>query len=528
MDSAMSRSHPTPTQGSVAGASCSIVVPNQDEIQSLSEEESECPSGRSHPRRIRQPNSNARLYSISFREDGGSFIEEIAPRSGRRTPSQKSQPGRPRRSSVALPTETGADFEVNETAPLLSKSVGSPSYSSMTDGKVEKPRDGSPFIFCIHGNKFGVARCCEEMDMGANAGVQSLPTLGHGIGNDGFTVDIADGQRDEHDHDSGTSRGLHCHANANPPGVDKRARNKLLVALVLCVVFMIIEILGGVFSGSLAIMTDAAHLLTDIAAFCVSLFSIYMASRPATQTMSFGYHRIEVLGAIVSVLLIWLVTGALVIVAIERIINKDFEINAGIMLLTSGLGLLFNIVMGCTLHQHAHSHGGEDHGHSHASGENINVTAAYIHVIGDFIQSLGVFVAALLIYFKPEWHLADPICTFLFSFLVLATTANILKRTLQVLMEGIPNGVSFQVVQDALNNIEGIVSVHNIRIWSLTTQKIAMSAHLAIAPGTNAQAVLMEASQKIRSQYDIHEMTLQVEDYMEDMKDCTNCQNPVK
>lgn len=102
--------------------------------------------------------------------------------------------------------------------------------------------------------------------------------------------------------------------------------------------------LGGVISGSLAIMTDAAHLLTDVAAFCVSLFSIYMAGRPATQTMSFGYHRIEVLGAIVSVLLIWLVTGALVIVAIERIVSGDFEIDAGIMLITSGLGLLFNVM----------------------------------------------------------------------------------------------------------------------------------------------------------------------------------------
>lgn len=145
--------------------------------------------------------------------------------------------------------------------------------------------------------------------------------------------------------------------------------------------------------------------------------------------------------------------------------------------------------MGCTLHQHGHGHGGGhghshggsiEHGHSHSEAENINVRAAYIHVIGDFIQSFGVFVAAILIYYKPEWSIADPICTFLFSILVLFTTFNIIKDTLQVLMEGIPKGIDFNEVRAIFLSIPGVKRVHNLRIWALSLDKTALSAHLAI------------------------------------------------
>ena len=175
-----------------------------------------------------------------------------------------------------------------------------------------------------------------------------------------------------------------------------RARNKLIFASVLCVLFMSAEVVGGVLSNSLAIATDAAHILTDFASFMISLFAIWMAARPKSQKMSFGWHRAEVLGAIVSVLMIWVVTGILFYMAVLRIINMDFEIDTTVMLITSGLGVLVNIIMGASLHQHGHTHGGghdAEHGHSHGAHgdkENINVKAAFIHVIGDFLQSLGL------------------------------------------------------------------------------------------------------------------------------------------
>merc|ERR1740137_243218 len=199
--------------------------------------------------------------------------------------------------------------------------------------------------------------------------------------------------------------------------------------------------------------------------------------------------------------------------------------------------------MGAGLHQHGHSHGGghghshnthaedgnESHAHAHAQEkENINVKAAFIHVVGDFLQSLGVFTAALVIYFKPEWSIIDPICTFVFSVLVLATTISILRNTIGVLLEATPSGISHDIVKNTFLNVEGIKQVHNLRIWSLTTDKTALAAHLVIEKGLDAQQVLQDATKKIRSKYELYEMTLQVEEFQNDMMACDQCKDPAE
>lgn len=355
---------------------------------------------------------------------------------------------------------------------------------------------------------------------------------------------------------SQASQEEHCHS---PDGVeiDHSARKKLIIASILCLLFMILEIVGGLLANSLAIATDAAHLLTDFASFMISLFSIWLAHRPATKRMSFGWYRAEVIGAVTSVLLIWVVTGVLVYMAVQRIILEEYEINATIMLITAGVGILVNIIMGVSLQvggvPHGHSHGGHggsehsDHGalavktdcngsidmekaspqraavrSSRGSG-NINVRAALIHVIGDFLQSLGVFVAALIIFFKPEYRIADPLCTFLFSVLVLLSTIAILREALTVLMEGKPSSIDFRQVLTLLAEQPGVHMVHNLRIWALSMDKIALSAHIVIRPNEDAMQILKSCSRMIRSNYDIFELTLQVEEYHEIMEDCAKC-----
>jgi len=363
---------------------------------------------------------------------------------------------------------------------------------------------------CLHGNDYN--DCCGKTVQTAVAGSTDL-------------------QNDSHPG--------HCHTN-DLPTVDRKARYRLIIASVLCLFFMIGEIVGGYLADSLAIMTDAAHLLTDFASFMISLFAIYVATRPNSKRMNFGWYRAEVIGALTSVLLIWVVTGVLVFLAIQRIMNKDYDIKADIMLITSGVGVAVNIIMGATLHTHGHSHGGGSSGHSHSgeahaeegvqhkhSGTNLNVRAAFIHVIGDFIQSIGVFIAALIIFFKPAWGIVDPICTFLFSILVLLTTFAIMKDTLTVLMEGLPKGVDFNDVHKTFFTIEGVVQVHNLRIWSLSMDKIALSAHVVVDPGTNPQDVLKRASQIVREKYSFFEMTLQIEDMKEEMNSCAECKLPV-
>uniref|UniRef100_A0A4W3JIR8 Probable proton-coupled zinc antiporter SLC30A3 n=1 Tax=Callorhinchus milii TaxID=7868 RepID=A0A4W3JIR8_CALMI len=337
----------------------------------------------------------------------------------------------------------------------------------------------------------------------------------------------------------------HCHTRISSEIENRekqQARRKLYVAAIVCLIFMVGEIVGGYFAHSLAIMTDAAHLLTDFGSMLVSLFSLWISARPATKAMNFGWHRSEILGALVSVLSIWVVTGVLVYLAIQRLISKDFEIEGHVMLITSGCAVGVNIIMAVILHQstplhsyvHRHSHGG---GFSYEKLENgavdscttgaghhgnTSVRAAFVHVIGDLLQSIGVFVAAIIIFFKPSCKIADPISTFLFSIFVLGTTSTILKDVFRVLMEGTPKGMNFNVVKDVLLSIEGVKAMHSLHLWSLTLSQSVLSVHIAI----DAQTVLKEATDSLQSKFTFHTTTIQVEKYSDDMLDCTQCQDP--
>ncbi|XP_025415832.1 zinc transporter 2-like isoform X2 [Sipha flava] len=382
---------------------------------------------------------------------------------------------------------------------------------TMTGAFVRQPSNssGKQLVYCIHGKPSG---CCATLvsaeDKNSN---HEKP-------------DLTDGKS------SITIFNEHCHPNRDSTSDHQKARRKLIFASILCLIFMAGESVGGYLSSSLAIATDASHLLTDFASFMISLCAIWVASRPATQSMPFGWYRAEVLGALTSVLLIWVVTGILLYLAVERIMNMTYTIDADIMLITSAVGLCVNIVMGFTLHQHSHSHGGIT-SHSHETSgprsTNINVRAAYIHVLGDIIQSLGVLIAAVVVYFKPEWKIVDPICTFFFSILVLVTTFNILRDTMIVLMEGMPKGVNFVDVLETFMSIDGVVRVHNLRVWALSPDKIALAAHLAVVPGVNTTAVLKDASRRMYKKYNFFDCTLQIEEFETQMENCVQCQ-PLK
>ncbi|XP_018431211.1 PREDICTED: zinc transporter 2-like, partial [Nanorana parkeri] len=288
----------------------------------------------------------------------------------------------------------------------------------------------------------------------------------------------------------------HCHGTCLPSDCQQKhqARRKLYFACVVCFIFMIGEVAGGYIAHSLAIMTDAAHLLTDLGSMCVSIFSLWISTRPPTKHMTFGWHRSEILGALASVFSIWIVTGVLVYLAAARIINNDYDIDGHVMLITSGCAVVVNIIMAYILHQSA-----SFHGHSHGSGYekigdspsgglplhlgphgNTSVRAAFIHVLGDLLQSIGVMVAAIIIYFKPQYKIADPVCTFLFSIFVLATTTTILRDVFWVLMEGTPRSIAYNSVKEVLLTVQGVRSVHCLRLWALTLSQNVVSVHLAI------------------------------------------------
>jgi len=361
---------------------------------------------------------------------------------------------------------------------------------------------------------------------------------------------------------------LHCHTKDKTRLSDTRvAQRKLTIASIVCLLFMIAEFVGGYLSNSLAIMTDAAHLLSDFGGFMISLFALWLGTRKPSKKLSFGWHRAEVMGALLSVLIIWVLTGILVYEAIMRVKEQKYEIDPIIMLVTSAVGVAVNIILGLTLHgsghghshglggghshgnndtsDHSHSHspggGGHSHGHGHSSSEetdeilkgtksklkkDLNVRAAFIHVLGDLVQSIGVFIAALVIYFKPTWKIADPICTFLFSILVLFTTFTIMKDIVVVLMEGTPKGLDFKEVMEDLQNIRSVRMIHNLHIWSLTMGTAALSVHLAIDDTRPTHSVLREAQVLIAKKYEIYHSTIQVEKFHDQMENCSMCEEP--
>lgn len=331
----------------------------------------------------------------------------------------------------------------------------------------------------------------------------------------------------------------HCHVNKKTTAEVQKARRQLIISSCLCLIFMLAEIIGGYLSNSLAIMTDAAHLLSDLAGFLISLFALWVGQKAPTRRMSFGYYRAEILGAVVSVLFIWVLTGVLVYMAVDRVRFPDYEIDADTMLIVSGGGVVINIIMGlvlhnpCGRHHHGHSHGLQpaqnqiEESTNSQTFQNINVRAAFIHVLGDLVQSIGVLIAAFIIRYKPEYKLADPICTFIFSLLVIFTTLSIMKDAVHVLMEGFPRNLNYGDVKNALTNVKGVKAAHSLHIWSLTVDKNTLSVHLAVDPDMDPHAVLQEAQLLIRRMYKIYHCTIQVEKYDPTcMTDCQACLGP--
>ncbi|NXY85815.1 ZNT8 protein, partial [Alcedo cyanopectus] len=334
----------------------------------------------------------------------------------------------------------------------------------------------------------------------------------------------------------------HCHGYSQAYENRKReqhfARRKLCVASVICIFFMIAEIIGEYIfpmriAGSLAVITDAAHVLVDLTSFLISLFSLWLASKPPTKQLTFGWHRAEILGALMSMIIIWMVTGLLTYLATMRLLHPDYSIDATVMLITSACAVLANILLSLILHQtgHEQSHGPQGREHVSAPLEkpalsNASVRAAFVHALGDLFQSISVLISALIIFFKPEYKIADPICTFVFSFFVLASTITILRDILFVLMEGTSKGLPYNAVKARILAVEKVESVHSLHLWSLTMNQTILSAHVATEDTVDSQKILRDITQALSEHYSFYSITIQIESGEDQKQDCVFCQEP--
>lgn len=296
----------------------------------------------------------------------------------------------------------------------------------------------------------------------------------------------AQGQGQGHGH--GHGNGASGHADEKD-GADE---GKLKMAVWFALFFMFVEIGGGIFANSLAIITDAAHMLSDVGGFIVSLVGLQLAAKGATQQYTYGYQQAEVLGALLSISIVWALTAILLWEAIPRFKHPE-EIDGAVMLTISVIGFLVNLVLLKVL-GHGHGHGDGDHGHAHGGdGDSVAVQAAIAHVVGDIVQSLGVCLAALLIWKGPEyydigvtadgvskWNYADPCCTVLFSILVLFTTKSTLKQTIGSLMIKAPGNIDQQKLLERLSSIAYVDHVHDLHVWSLGSKEVYCTAHIMV------------------------------------------------
>lgn len=272
----------------------------------------------------------------------------------------------------------------------------------------------------------------------------------------------------------------------------KAGRVAIRRALILVLIFMVVEFVGGFLANSLALMSDALHMLTDSIALMLALFAFWIAGRPSTPKMSFGYHRAEILGALTGGLLIWFLTALLVYEAILRF-KAPPEVKGSLLFVVASMGLIVNLISAWMLHS--------------ARSENLNLRAAYLHVLGDLLGSVGAIFAGLIILLTG-WRLIDPLVTFLIAGLLLYGSWKIVIEAVGVLMESTPRGIDPEEVRQVLERLEVVEEVHDLHIWSVSSGILALSAHLV---STNQSDALAEANQTLDKRYGIHHTTIQVE-----------------
>ncbi|ORZ20475.1 cation efflux family-domain-containing protein [Absidia repens] len=270
-----------------------------------------------------------------------------------------------------------------------------------------------------------------------------------------------------------------------------------MFACSLAFLFFITEVTAGYLANSLALLSDGFHLLSDVASFIVALVAIYLAEKPPTKRHSFGFHRAEVVAALISVFTIWILTGFLVVEAFHRLSHPQ-KIDAKIMCTTASIGVFVNLVLAYVLGGHHHHHHHHNHQHQHQDQDqitdsdqesqlnpkkkihNINLQAAALHVLGDLLASLGVLISSITLWIKPEYGFVDPLCTFLFSIIVMYTTYHLVCESFVVLMEGCPTHLEIHEVEESLLQLKRVVDVHDLHIWTLSPGKTALSVHLIV------------------------------------------------
>lgn len=294
----------------------------------------------------------------------------------------------------------------------------------------------------------------------------------------------------DHDHDHGHGHAGHSHSVSADADV-----RKLAIALSLLVGFLLVEVVVGIIASSLALLSDAGHMLTDAAAIAFAIVAIRLAARPARGVLTFGLKRVEILSAQVNGLTLLILAVIILIEAIRRLIDPP-QVEGGLVLAVALLGVVVNIAATWVL--------------ARANRQSLNVEGAFRHVLTDLYAFIGTAIAGLLIVLTG-WERADPIASILVAALMLHSAYGLLMASGRVFLEAAPQGSDPVKIGQAMVSTPGVIEVHDLHVWEVTSGFPALSAHVTVSAGADCHGIRRELEALLHGRFDIDHTTLQVD-----------------
>jgi cobalt-zinc-cadmium efflux system protein len=274
-----------------------------------------------------------------------------------------------------------------------------------------------------------------------------------------------------------------------------RRSGRLVAALILTFFYMIAEALGGYITNSLALIADAGHMLTDVAAMGLTLFSFWFAARPATASKTFGFYRLEILAAFINGIVLVLLSIWVIYEAVLRW-NSPQEVMGVELTLVAVGGLIVNIIAAFLLHS--------DHKH------DLNMRGAFLHVIGDMLGSVAAIVAGIMIVTLGTYW-ADPLCSIVISLIIIVGAWRLVSESVNVLLEGTPRHIDLGTVEQAMREVKGVGGVHDLHVWTISSGMYALSAHISHDGRIEHSDLLAAVRTRVHDQFGIDHLTIQME-----------------
>ena len=279
--------------------------------------------------------------------------------------------------------------------------------------------------------------------------------------------------------------------------ISAAGKNKKPLAIVFCLTFfyLIVEVIGGLWTGSLALLADAGHMLTDVAGVGLALLAIWFAEKPASPEKTYGYYRVEILAALTNAVVLIFISLYILYEAYERFKNPP-EVQSKGMLAVAAIGLVINIAGVLILRS--------------GSKESLNMKGAYFEVLSDMLTSVGVIIAGVIML-TTGWYYADPLISAGIGLFILPRTWALLKDAVGVLLEGTPSDVNITALRESLSKTAGVQEIHDLHVWSLTSGVNALSVHTVLAEGADHDDVLARVHQTCKTEFHIEHITAQTE-----------------